>query len=153
MTIDAFNDVKALLDRVISTFSVIELKRGSLPVFQLREAELKLRRVRDRHFPEGYFGGSAWDLLLELDRAERFGHRYSVTDIGIDAKIPPTTALRYLLALEKDGHIARHSDPADRRRVFVRLTDQGRSLLDQIFDETIRSVSPRNEDASEMILA
>ena len=143
MTVEAFSDVKALLDRVISTFSVIELKRGSLPIFQLRDAELKLRRVRDRHFPEGYFGASAWDVLLELDRAERLGRCYCISDVGIDAKIPLTTALRYLLRLEKDGYIARQCDPTDRRRVFVRLTDHGRMLLNQIFDETARALRLR----------
>jgi DNA-binding MarR family transcriptional regulator len=137
--------VKTLLDQVISTFSRIESTRDHLPTFQLRDAELKLRRNRDEHFPESYFSGSIWDILLELDRAERQGLTYVVSDIGIAANIPPTTALRFLGILENDKMIVRTPDPKDRRRVNVSLTAKARAAIDQSFNDTISQMSPQHE--------
>jgi DNA-binding MarR family transcriptional regulator len=145
MNSDPMESVKNLLDRVISTFSHIELSRGYLPMFQLRDAELKLRRVRGRHFPDGYFSGSIWDILLELDRAERGGQRYVVSDVGIGSKIPNTTALRYLVILESDGMITRENDPKDRRRTYVKLTAKCRAAIDQCFSDTIGQMPPQRE--------
>lgn len=145
MNNDSFESVKILLDRVISTFSNIELGREHLPTFQLRDAELKLRRVRGRHFPEGYFGGSIWDILLELDRAERGGRKYAVSDVGIDSRIPNTTALRYLVTLESDGMILREQDPNDRRRTHVKLTAKCRAAINQSFNDTIGQMPPQHE--------
>ncbi len=145
MNIDSIESVKILLDRVISTFSNIELSRDHLPTFQLRDAELKLRRMRDRHFPEGYFSGSMWDILLELDRAERGGRKYAVSDVGIDSRIPNTTALRYLVTLESDGMIVREQDPNDRRRTYVKLTAKSRAAIDQSFNDTIGQMPPQYE--------
>jgi DNA-binding MarR family transcriptional regulator len=141
-------NVRTLLDKVISTFTSIELTQGRSPSFQLREAELKLRRAREKYFPDGYFNGSLWDILLELDHAERFGWRYSVSDVGIDSKIPLTTALRYLLTLECDGMIVRTLDPQDRRRTHVTLTAKARAAIEQSFNETIDRMSPQNEPIS-----
>lgn len=145
MKTDSIESVKVLLDRVISTFSNIELNREHLPTFQLRDAELKLRRIRDRHFPEGYFSGSMWDILLELDRAERGGQKYAVSDVGIDSRIPLTTALRYLVTLEHDGMIVRELDPNDRRRTHVTLTARSRAAIDQSFNETLSQMPPHHE--------
>jgi DNA-binding MarR family transcriptional regulator len=147
MNSDPMENVKNLLDRVISTFSHIELSRGHLPTFQLRDAELKLRRARDRHFPDGYFSGSMWDMLLELDRAERGGRKYTVSDVGLGSKIPNTTALRYLVTLERDGMITREHDPKDRRRTYVKLTAKCRAAIDQCFSDTIGQMPPQRESA------
>lgn len=145
MNNESIESVKILLDRVISTFTKIELGREYLPTFQLRDAELKLRRVRDRHFPNGYFSGSMWDILLELDRAERGGRKYVVSDVGIDSRIPNTTALRYLATLESDGMILREQDPNDGRRTYVKLTATSRAAIDQSFNDTIGQMPPQHE--------
>jgi DNA-binding MarR family transcriptional regulator len=143
--IDSMDNIKKLLDRVISTLSSIELSREYLPTFQLRDAELKLRRARDKYFPDGYFSGSVWDILLELDRAERGGRKYAVSDVGIDSRIPHTTALRYLLTLESDGMLVREQDPNDRRRTYVMLTAKSRTAIEQSFNETIGRMPPQHE--------
>ena len=89
------------------------------------DAELRLRRRREYMFDITYFGDAAWDMLLELERAQRMGHKIAITDIGVESRIPLTTVLRYLTRLEKDGLITRRVDPNDRRRVFVALTPDG----------------------------
>lgn len=89
------------------------------------DAELRLRRRREYMFDITYFGDAAWDMLLELERAQRMGHNIAVTDIGVESRIPLTTVLRYLARLENDGLVSRRTDPNDRRRVFVSLTPLG----------------------------
>ncbi|RJT25671.1 MarR family transcriptional regulator [Chakrabartia godavariana] len=97
------------------------------------DAELRLRRRRERAFSVNYFGDAAWDIVLELERAQRMGHNLAITDIGVESRIPLTTVLRYLTRLEKDGFIHRKVDPTDRRRVFVTLTQLGYDLVCQSF--------------------
>ncbi len=97
------------------------------------DAELRLRRRRERAFSVNYFGDAAWDILLELERAQRMGHNLAITDIGVESRIPLTTVLRYLTRLEKDGFIDRKIDPTDRRRVFVSLSQNGYHLVCQAF--------------------
>ena len=97
------------------------------------DAELRLRRRRERTFSVNYFGDADWDILLELERAQRLGHNLAITDIGVESRIPLTTVLRYLTRLEKDGFIDRKIDPTDRRRVFVTLSQLGYDLVCQAF--------------------
>lgn len=89
------------------------------------DAEIRLRRRRERAFKVSYFGDAAWDIMLELERAQRMGHNIAITDIGVESRIPLTTVLRYLARLEKDGFVNRRVDPNDRRRIFVTLTSEG----------------------------
>ncbi|MFM7027396.1 MAG: MarR family transcriptional regulator [Chakrabartia sp.] len=97
------------------------------------DAELRLRRRRERSFNLDYFGDAAWDILLELERGQRLGHRLAITDIGVESRIPLTTVLRYLIRLEKDELISRRVDPNDRRRVFVSLTRRGYEMVCDAF--------------------
>jgi DNA-binding MarR family transcriptional regulator len=139
MSTPAISDIKHMLAEIRSSLSMIEDQLIFAPTANLREAELRLRRIRDSVFPSGYFGDPAWDILLDLDRAARKNQAYAVTDAGIGANIAPTTALRYLAKLERDGLIKRQPDLDDNRRVFISLTSHGHSLMNQIFEETLWS--------------
>lgn len=97
------------------------------------DAELRRRRRREQKFKLNYFGDPAWDILLELERAQRLGHQLAVTDIGVEPQIPLTTVLRYLARLDEDGLIDRRTDPRDRRRIFVSLTSEGNRLIGDVF--------------------
>jgi DNA-binding MarR family transcriptional regulator len=97
------------------------------------DAELRRRRRREQKFKLNYFGDPAWDILLELERAQRLGHQLAVTDIGVEPQIPLTTVLRYLARLDEDGLIDRRTDPRDRRRIFVSLTSEGNRLISDVF--------------------
>lgn len=110
------------------------------------DAELKLRRRREKAFNVSYFGDPAWDILLELEQGQRLGQRIAITDIGVESRIPLTTVLRYLNRLEKDGFVSRKVDPNDRRRVFVFLTQLGYQKLSDTFGletDTHRAQSTR----------
>jgi DNA-binding MarR family transcriptional regulator len=84
---------------------------------------LRERRRRDQFFDPALFGEPAWDMLLDLCAAREEGVRVSVTSLCIAAAVPATTALRWLIVLERAGMIVRCDDAKDRRRVFVSLSD------------------------------
>lgn len=89
----------------------------------------QLRRLRSRY--DGHkLDDVAWDLLLELLRAERLHQRLSVSGLTISIEsASPTTSLRRVNELAARGYITRTSDPHDARRDFVSLTDLSHQLL------------------------
>jgi DNA-binding MarR family transcriptional regulator len=140
-------NLRAVLLESFSSLDAIE-RRTVDAANMFRATEAILRRSRDRHFPSGYFADVAWDILLDLDKAARDGRQYAVTDIGVEAKAPLTTVLRYLGKLEQDGYLERISDTKDKRRSFVRLTDFGQSIMNAIFDEVVRHNRSNTEETS-----
>lgn len=55
--------------------------------------------------------------------------------------IASTTAVPALDSMEKRGLLTRTRDPKDRRKYYVRLTDDGRRLVDKLMPEIIRMIS------------
>lgn len=101
---------------------------GAMPIFVLDTIE-QLRRLRDRYEPHK-LDDVAWDLLLELLRAERLHQRLSVSGLTISINgVSPTTSLRRVNELVARGYIARLPDPRDARRDFVSLTPKSKDLL------------------------
>jgi DNA-binding response OmpR family regulator len=73
----------------------------------------------------------AWDLLLELLRAEQKQLRLSVSALAISfPDTPTTTSLRRIGELTTSGFIERQPDTQDRRREFLLLTPKARTLLE-----------------------
>ncbi|PST84425.1 hypothetical protein C7T94_06890 [Pedobacter yulinensis] len=54
------------------------------------------------------------------------------SEIATEEKISAQAISQNLNALENQGLIIRTTDPADRRRALISLSEQGRELLDQI---------------------
>jgi DNA-binding MarR family transcriptional regulator len=126
-------EFKSVLNSALESVNSIE--DGIEAAFSdLRETEIRIRRARSLCFPSGYFADVAWDILLELDRAERRQQTFSVSDVGLDAGIPLSTLLRYVAKLESDGFLVKSQDPHDGRRVYVALTELGRKSLDKVFE-------------------
>jgi DNA-binding MarR family transcriptional regulator len=84
---------------------------------------LRLRRQRNKLFGGDLFGEPAWDILLELYAAAGNGRKLSVSGACYASGVPVTTALRWILRLEKDGWIRRTEDPLDKRRSWLMLCD------------------------------
>ncbi len=99
---------------------------------QAAALELKQRRERARHLPEAYFGEPAWDILLDLFVADAGGRDIPVGSACVAGGVPPTTGLRWVNALVSDGLVERFEDLEDRRRILVRITQRGKSIVDQI---------------------
>ena len=83
---------------------------------------INARKLRSRFLPKNLFSDPAWDMLLELLRAEIAQHRISVSSLCLASNAPPTTALRYIQTMVKQGLMMRDADPFDGRRVHISLT-------------------------------
>ena len=133
------DEIKQMLHALVASKNASDSAGTEITATGLRDLEMKLRRLRNKQFPGGYFSDFAWDILLDLDKAAREGRRFVVSDAGADAGVPLTTAVRYIAKLERDGYIERETDPNDRRRTFVSLTDRGAQALDATFEIAISS--------------
>jgi hypothetical protein len=98
---------------------------------------IRVRRGRSRYLPPQLFGEPAWDILLDLLRAELAYERISVSSACIAAAVPPTTGLRWLKALEQHGLVLRQCDLHDARRTFVVLSPDTSKALRHYFLEVI----------------
>ncbi|MFM7028058.1 MAG: winged helix DNA-binding protein [Chakrabartia sp.] len=84
---------------------------------------IRLRRLRDRYFDSQLFADPAWDMLLDLMAARLERVQVAVSSLCIAAAVPSTTALRWIKIMTESGLFERISDPADGRRVFIRLSE------------------------------
>ena len=94
---------------------------------------IKVRRMRDQHFPPDLFADPAWDILLDLYAANLEGKSVSVSSLCIAAAVPPTTALRWITTMTEHGALVRQQDPHDARRVFIGLSDDSKERLAAYF--------------------
>ena len=89
----------------------------------------QLRRVRDR-YNNHKLDEVAWELLLELLRAEQGNQKLSVSALTISIPgVSATTSLRRIGELATGGYVDRTPDARDGRRDFVTLTAKARGLL------------------------
>ncbi len=95
---------------------------------------IKLRRLREQHFPADLFADPAWDILLDLYAAQLEGKKVSVSSLCIAASVPPTTALRWITSMTENGALVRHQDPHDARRVFIGLSEDSEQRLSRYFE-------------------
>jgi DNA-binding MarR family transcriptional regulator len=66
-----------------------------------------------------------------------------VTSLCIASGAPTTTALRRIEDLAEAGLIERMPDPADRRRILVRLTEAGRARMDAFLQRQAQRLGVR----------
>ncbi len=82
------------------------------------------RGMRGRYFPSELFADPAWDILLDLTRAALEKQQVSVSSVCIAASVPMSTALRWVRQMTEAGMLRRWTDPKDRRRDLIALTEQ-----------------------------
>lgn len=99
---------------------------------QVRAIIVKRRR-RDSIFPPNLFGDPAWDMLLALYATSLEQQRIMTTKLCESSAVPPTTAFRWLRTLEEEGLIFKRGDPLDGRRVFVALSEKGKTMMEIYF--------------------
>jgi Winged helix DNA-binding domain len=90
-----------------------------------------LRLRRNSVFPSRLFGVGkrGWDMLFAMYAADLRGKRETVSSVSAAAFVTSTTGIRWLMALEADGWIARRTDVHDKRRKIVSLTPKARSAM------------------------
>ncbi len=118
--------------------SALEDKNGDLPVETVpvdggMNATLRTiiaaRGLRNRFFPGDLFADPAWDILLDLSRAALDKQQVSVSSVCIAASVPMSTALRWVRQMTEAGLLSRWTDPKDRRRDLIALTDKTADLM------------------------
>lgn len=97
----------------------------------------RARALRGRAFGAAaeLFGDPAWDILLDLYAAHARGQLISISSATIAAAVPPTTALRYIEALQRHGLVERQPDPDDRRRWYLIPTGAAIAAMEAWFAE------------------
>ena len=108
-------------------------RSDSIPAAAKVRELIKLRRLRDQHFPPDLFADPAWDILLDLYAANLEGKSVSVSSLCIAAAVPPTTALRWITTMTEHGALVRKQDPNDARRVFIGLSKDSEERLTAYF--------------------
>jgi len=103
---------------------------------------IKVRRERARYLSPELFAEPAWDILLDLLRAEIGQHRVSVSSLCIASGVPATTALRYINTMTEQDIIVRRRDPHDGRRVFIELASEVSRALRRYFAEVVQARRP-----------
>lgn len=102
--------------------------------------ELALRRRRNEILGDELFGEPAWDMLLGLFVADEEQRRLSVPSLCSAAGVPPSTALRWLVTLERRGAVVREANPAD-------PVDDDQSLVTLTRSERDRLIGFLGQDA------
>lgn len=101
--------------------------------FRIAKALYALRRRRDAATPvKGLFGEPAWDILLDLFIAHKSSMELQVSSVCLEAGVPSTTILRWIARLEREGLLYRQADSGDLRRRYVRLTEDGLTMMRNI---------------------
>lgn len=70
-------------------------------------------------------------LMLELYEADRAGKDLTVTMLGLLDGIAPTTSLRYIELLEKNGALERSAHKTDNRMRYVEITYPAKLAIDE----------------------
>lgn len=95
---------------------------------------IEARRIRFDVFPPMLFSDPAWEVLLEL-YARQIEHRpVNISRLTAALPIPETTTLRWIGKLEREALITRRGDPHHAKRVWIELSQYGRSLMDRYFE-------------------
>jgi DNA-binding MarR family transcriptional regulator len=116
---------------------------GLIPPEHL-ETALKIQAAREsrtRFFDSYLFGEPGWDILLALYIAQARGYRLKVSDACFEARVPATTALRWLEFVEEAGLASRRDNALDRRSSFVELTALGVERVDGYLKEATKILS------------
>ncbi|RZJ97302.1 MAG: response regulator [Novosphingobium sp.] len=81
------------------------------------------RALRGRFFSSQLFADPAWEILLDLTRAQLENQEVSVSSVCIAASVPMSTALRWVGQMTDSGLLRRWPDARDGRRDLIALTD------------------------------
>lgn len=128
--------ISSLEQRVIALREQVSPENTLVTPLQRAKDCYRKRRLRGMMFESAYlFADPAWDILIDLFIASEEDQRISVSSACIGSAVPTTTALRYIKTLEEQGHIRRHQDPCDARRIFMSLTPTSAEKLKTYFSD------------------
>jgi len=89
------------------------------------------RRTRDKFFDRSLFADPAWDMMLALYCLPARGEVLTVSGLCHASGATMSTALRWQGDLIDAGLMERGPEGIDRRKHLVRLTAEGRAILER----------------------
>jgi DNA-binding MarR family transcriptional regulator len=99
---------------------------------EIAQRIVKKRAEREELFGLGLFTDPAWDVLLDLFIAREAGRKISISSVCVAARVPASTALRWIRELERRKLVVRITDAADRRRSYLVLTDESQMKISHL---------------------
>jgi len=132
-------DWVATLDRLRAQLDgmqeALQTKPNGVAALHRVRSVIRARAQRLRFFDTGLFADPAWDILLELYARELAQQRISVSKLCYASNVPPTTALRWIQSLERQGLLCREDDPTDGRRTWIELMPVASQKMAAYFEE------------------
>ncbi|CAM3227430.1 hypothetical protein SPAN111604_11630 [Sphingomonas antarctica] len=128
---DELTQIRRLLERLPTGEQPIGGERGYGDVALARQASaiVKLRRQIEAMFAGQVANDPSIDLLLTLFIHRARGAMLTVGEACLATSAPPTTALRRLTILTKNGHVQRVPHRHDKRTVYVTLSDSAAETM------------------------
>lgn len=137
-------DLAALIKEVRAGLVELELLMlDSPPAVDRRTISHPIERVteslRERDHRRQVLGWAlstepAWGILLHLYASHLAQQRLTIGRLATYAKLPNTTAIRWLQTLADRSFVSIREDPLDHRRKFVELTEKALVQLGQLFE-------------------
>jgi len=112
--------------------------RPLLSYLEITKLLIEDRKKREADFSADLFADPVWDTLLALFSAQLEGKPVSITSACLAAKVPMTTALRYISLMERNGLIIRKAAPFDKRSLHILLTDSASDHLMSYIENVAR---------------
>lgn len=143
----AISSFSERLENLMAMLANVADNRTAKPVPGDREiaatlrAIISVRSLRSRFFPSQFFADPAWDILLDLTRAKLESQQVSVSSVCIAASVPMSTALRWVKQMTEAGLLRRWTDPKDRRRDLIALTEPTSDRMREYLEMVHKSFS------------
>lgn len=109
---------------------------------QLRQAEAAIREQLGPVLAEHDLAMEHWRIIAVID--DQPGR--TMSSVAAAAVVPAATLTRHMDRLVERGLVVRHVDAADKRRVAVALSPQGRLLAQRLRDLEQRATHPARQD-------
>ena len=106
--------------------------RNDYGLLQAVEAAVRARTLRPDHVPSELLLDPAWDMLLELFRADLTGEQATASSLAKVAGVTTSSGLRWIDALVAKGLCVRGTR-ADEGRMAVSLSRRGSDALNAYF--------------------
>lgn len=122
-------------------------------VARVQDVAKMLRRIEDETLESLNLKMTEYDVLTALRRQGR-PYQLTASELARESLLSSGAMTHRIDRLEERGLVEREPDPADRRGVLVRLTDEGRELVDRalearlhLADAQIATLTPEERQA------
>ena len=109
----------------LATGGCPEVEDGAYVARRLLSERARIGRYLDADL----FADPAYDILLDLFVSGEEGRAVSMSNSACIARVPRTTALRWVRLLEERGLVELYADEGDRRSTLLRLSTSARASV------------------------